>query len=448
MYVGVWGTGTFTQSAGTNTIRGPLYLGFNSTGNGTFKLSGGSLSISTVGMDVGYGGAGAVVQTGGYLSSGPLALACSSNTIGTYTLTAGTLSAPSEIVGSYGTGTFTQSGSGSQNGVGTIYIGYGSAANGTYNLSSGSLAAGNEYVGFNGTGNFTQSGGASGPQSQFNPAWLYLGYKSTGVGTYSLTAGALSTAEEYVGYSGTGTFTQSGGINTTVVGLELGCTATAASGSYNLNGGTLVTSAVSQGSGSATFNFGGGTLQASAALSTTLPMTLTGTGGSASVNTNGNAVTLSGALSGPGGLNKLGLGTLTLSGLNGYAGLTAVEGGTLWLGTAALRAGLFPRRRGYPGRLAGAGLLRRLAGNDRCVGPGGRLPAGLCRRFGANLQLHRRRQRLGARLDRQRLECRHHHGRAARRRESRRSGGHQRSHDRFDELRRDRGGLGPRRRQL
>ena len=101
------------------------------------------------------------------------------------------------------------------------------------------------------------------------------------------------------------------------------------SGTFNLNGGLLGLAALSGGSGAVAFNFGGGTLQAAAALSTTVPMTLTGSGGNATVDTNGNAVTLSGNLSGQGGLNKVGSNVLTLSGSNTYQGNTTVSGGTL-----------------------------------------------------------------------------------------------------------------------
>ena len=66
------------------------------------------------------------------------------------------------------------------------------------------------------------------------------------------------------------------------------------SGTYNLNGGTLILSALSSGSGTAAFNFGGGTLQAGGSFTTTVPMTLTGSGGNATVDTAGNTVTLSG----------------------------------------------------------------------------------------------------------------------------------------------------------
>ena len=59
------------------------------------------------------------------------------------------------------------------------------------------------------------------------------------------------------------------------------------SGTYTLNGGTLIVSAMSGGSGTAAFNFGGGTLQANGSFTTTLPMTLTGSGGNATVDTAG-----------------------------------------------------------------------------------------------------------------------------------------------------------------
>jgi autotransporter-associated beta strand protein len=60
-----------------------------------------------------------------------------------------------------------------------------------------------------------------------------------------------------------------------------------------------------------------------------MPMTLTGDGGNANIDTAGYSVTLSGVLSGPGGLNKLGLGTLTLTQDATYTGDTTVEEGTL-----------------------------------------------------------------------------------------------------------------------
>ena len=60
-------------------------------------------------------------------------------------------------------------------------------------------------------------------------------------------------------------------------------------------------------------------------------MTLTGIGGNANIDTAGHAVTLSGVLSGPGGLNKLGSGTLTISATNIYSGDTKISAGNITL---------------------------------------------------------------------------------------------------------------------
>jgi autotransporter-associated beta strand protein len=108
-----------------------------------------------------------------------------------------------------------------------------------------------------------------------------------------------------------------------------------ASGTYNLNDGVLAVHGLAPGSGKAAFSFGSGTLRADAAFTSTLPMTLAGTGGNATVNTNGYAVSLSGFLSGTGGLTKSGTGTLTLNGTNTYIGRTTIAGGLLELGPSA-----------------------------------------------------------------------------------------------------------------
>jgi hypothetical protein len=102
-------------------------------------------------------------------------------------------------------------------------------------------------------------------------------------------------------------------------------------GSYALNGGLLLISAdgISRGAGSAAFSVGGGTLGASAPWSTTLDITLTGSGGNATVDTTGGSIQLGGHLTGPGGLIKFGTGALVLSGTGNYLGGTMVAQGML-----------------------------------------------------------------------------------------------------------------------
>ena len=63
-------------------------------------------------------------------------------------------------------------------------------------------------------------------------------------------------------------------------------------------------------------------------------MTLTGSVGGATVDTAGYRVTLSGSLSGPGGLTKTDSGTLILTASNTYSGGTTVAGGTLSMGNS------------------------------------------------------------------------------------------------------------------
>ena len=56
------GTGTFTQSGGTNATN--LYLGYNAGDRGTYVLSGTS-QLSSFNQYVGYSGTGTLTQSGG-----------------------------------------------------------------------------------------------------------------------------------------------------------------------------------------------------------------------------------------------------------------------------------------------------------------------------------------------------------------------------------------------
>ena len=105
------------------------------------------------------------------------------------------------------------------------------------------------------------------------------------------------------------------------------------SGTYKLNGGLLIVSALGGGAATSAFNFSGGTLQAGKGFSTDLAMTL-GKGSGANFNTAGFNVTLSGSLSGPGSLTKVGNGTLTVAAVNTYTGGATLDAGTLSLGSS------------------------------------------------------------------------------------------------------------------
>jgi autotransporter-associated beta strand protein/YVTN family beta-propeller protein len=97
--------------------------------------------------------------------------------------------------------------------------------------------------------------------------------------------------------------------------------------------GALACTMASGPTGSAGPVFTGGTMRfAGANVSSALPVTLMVAGGI--FDTAGNNAALSGAISGPGGLTKIGLGILTLSGQGSYPGPTAVNGGILQAGAA------------------------------------------------------------------------------------------------------------------
>jgi autotransporter-associated beta strand protein len=96
-----------------------------------------------------------------------------------------------------------------------------------------------------------------------------------------------------------------------------------------INAGTLgISSDAGLGNAANQVAFNGGSLQATGAIASSRNATLNS---SATIDTNGNNVTLAapGSISGAGGLTKVGTGTLTLSGNNTYSGSTTISAGTV-----------------------------------------------------------------------------------------------------------------------
>ena len=153
-------------------------------------------------------------------------------------------------------------------------------------------------------------------------------YNLSGTGVLN-AANAIGTAVD-----GDGTFTQTGGtLNTPQVIVNL--RSNNGVGVFTFNGGTANVGAggfVTNGTPgtNSTINLGGGIIRSTATFTTTHPANLTNAVGPAVFDTNGNNITWSGALSGPGGLNKnTGTGNLTLTATNTYAGVTNVNVGVL-----------------------------------------------------------------------------------------------------------------------
>jgi hypothetical protein len=99
--IGYGGNGTFTQTGGSNTISyysnvagsGTLYLGHDSGSSGAYNLSGNS-SLSATTQVIGYNGTGTFTQTGGTNTvANSLTIAANVGSSGTYFLQGGTLNA-------------------------------------------------------------------------------------------------------------------------------------------------------------------------------------------------------------------------------------------------------------------------------------------------------------------------------------------------------------------
>ena len=203
-YIGYTGIGKFVQSAGTNTILGGLVVGYgyyddnghapSPIASGNYQLQGGSLSanqevigVYTTGIFKQTGGTNTVSDTlylgqmdAGVDNSNPANPVSYNRGFGTYNLSGSSevvLSAPNEVIGYFGTGTFNQTGG--QNLVGstlTISENPGTSI-GTYNLSGGTLQA--STIINNGT--FNLSGG-----SLKTTAFSNNGTFFTGLGTQTI----------------------------------------------------------------------------------------------------------------------------------------------------------------------------------------------------------------------------------------------------------------------
>jgi autotransporter-associated beta strand protein len=164
-------------------------------------------------------------------------------------------------------------------------------------------------------------------------------------GHYIMDGGTLTVSQGiYFGWghsTSSGTFTQNGGTVTTQTGnqgIQLGIGG--GTGYYHLNGGTLVSNFGQFGPPySGAFSFGGGTFRAATSFDTNRQTGVTTTiadGATARIDTNGQTVTWSSALTGAAaaGLVKSGDGLLVLSGDNAYAGNTEAARGTIRAGHA------------------------------------------------------------------------------------------------------------------
>ena len=319
------GAGPFTLSGNRITLGGNVVnndddlqtidLALILSATRTFDAASGNIALGGT-----LSGSGGLTKAG----AGTVTLGAAGSAMGALSVSAGTLAfvggsaSNTGNIAVRGDGTVSLANGASLTSSGVVFLGNASGEGGNLTQSSGTLTINGvdtanqnrafvvgEWADAGGSSTYTLSGGSlSVPNGTFFLRW------NTETAIWNMSGGAASVRQLQFGAGGTGT------------------------GTLSLTGGRLAVGAggITQNGGAAVLNLGGGTLAASANWSSTLPMTLTGTGGSTTFDTAGNTNTLSGVLSGAGGLVKTGTGSLTISGLNTYAGGTTVNQGTLLLG--------------------------------------------------------------------------------------------------------------------
>ena len=195
----------------------------------------------------------------------------------------------------------------------------------------------NAYVAGNGAGS---NGLVTVTQNNAACFYLHIGGNGSPSGEKVTVRGGALTVNDtiYVGDQNNGTLEIQSGGTVQAWNVQLGNTVggTAYTGNLLLRGGVLMTYQVVPGGGTpgnwtsgGSCTWSGSTLQAIGTLNFAVPATI-GAGG-ATIDSNGFACTVSGVLSGDGGLTKTGSGTLVLTAANTYAGPTVISKGTLEL---------------------------------------------------------------------------------------------------------------------
>ncbi|SUC82771.1 Extracellular serine protease precursor [Pannonibacter phragmitetus] len=289
-------TGTTTVSAGTLVISGGIAL----YDNGQVIVNGGAtLQVNSAENIGSLAGSGSVVLNGSLAANNDDSTTFSGNLSG-----AGTLL-------KRGTGTLTLSGTNTNNGGIAVEAGH-------VILSGGNTVAD--------TAGLTLNGGTVELQSSETVGSL-SGSSNLSLNANTLTVAGADTTSYSGVISGSGALVKSGTGTLTLSGSN------AYTGTTTISGGTLsIASDSNLGGGALTLN--GGTLAVTGTTTIDNAVTLGASSGTINIAT-GNAVTLSGVISGSGNLTKTGAGTLVLSGTNSYSGFTTLTAGTLSIGSGS-----------------------------------------------------------------------------------------------------------------
>ncbi len=349
------GTSALTSTAGftvrTGTVSAILAgaVALTKDTAGTVSLSGANTYTGGTNVNVGtlaYGAANALADTGAVsVNGGTLSIGTFSDTVGAVTLASGSILGSGGVL--TGTGYALQSGTVTaalggtgaltKSTAGTVLVSGANTYTGATTIGAGTLRLGATETLPNAT-SLTMSAGTTLDMSSFSDTIGSL----AGTGNLLLGAARLTTGTT-TSTTFTGTIGGTGGLTKVGTGTFTLGGSNAYSGSTEVNGGTLALGSATAGPSASRVNVATGATFNLAGFNTTIG-SLAGAGsvtlGAGTLATGGDLTssTFSGVLSGTGGLEKTGTGTLTLTGTNTFSGAMTVSSGTLTLSGTAGRA--------------------------------------------------------------------------------------------------------------
>lgn len=342
---------------GTQTVNA---LWLNSTGQATARLQIIDGTLKTGMLVVGDRGAGVVdLSNNGTLTSSWMVLGNRENVSGSFNLSGGTLNTAYSFIGASGTGSFIQT-NGSFT-AGMLYLGsnpdlsHSRTGVGSYAISKGTLNVTGALATVSGTGNFTQSGGV------VNVSSLSMASSPSGRGHYLLSAGSFSNSGSLVSGLGQSSFLQTGGAHTVSGNMEIdsgnsyvleGGTLSAAQlllagGSFTQTGGSFTTGVIGSGDSAGRFTMNAGSLAVSGSISVGTVEFGSGASFALAAGRSLAATTLNNA----GSLTQQG--AVNLKGSASNDGSWTLSGGSITLAGTLANAGLFSGQ----GRISGSGAL-------------------------------------------------------------------------------------------